>query len=144
MSLINFSKSSVPTRQKLSWLVLGLFLGSLGFYAFQGLYVKTPDSPTGKYALLREGQASTQKIHYSLEKDSRLQKDLSSYIYSSNTPVSVQNVSVYFIDLAKGNWAGINENTGYSPASLLKVAIMIAYFKQAEDSPQLLQKKIVS
>jgi beta-lactamase class A len=51
-------------------------------------------------------------------------------------------VSVYYRDLVTGRWFGINEKNAYPPASLLKVPLMIAYFKEAEDDPTLLNKKI--
>jgi beta-lactamase class A len=51
-------------------------------------------------------------------------------------------VSVYFRDLNTGRWFGINEEKGYSPASLLKVPVMIAFFKEAENDPSILTKKV--
>jgi len=50
---------------------------------------------------------------------------------------------VYFRDLKTGTWAGIDENAEYSPASLLKVPIMIAWFKKAEDHSGLLNTELV-
>lgn len=55
----------------------------------------------------------------------------------------VEDVSVYFHDLVSGSWFGINENNQYAPGSLLKIPIMIAYLKLAEQHPELLAKKIV-
>lgn len=54
-----------------------------------------------------------------------------------------QYISVYFRDLNNGPWFGINEQEGFSPASLLKVPIMMAYFKLAETRPGLLSKQVV-
>ena len=51
--------------------------------------------------------------------------------------------SVYFRDLNNGMWFGINENIAYRPASMLKVPVMLAYFKLAESDPGLLGRKIV-
>ena len=55
----------------------------------------------------------------------------------------VDEVSVYFRDLNNGASFGINENAKFAPASLLKLPIMIAYLKLAENNPQLLDKKII-
>ena len=55
-------------------------------------------------------------------------------------PSSVDTVSVYFRDLTEGRWMGIDENVGYAPASMMKVAIMIAYFMEAENNPTLLSQ----
>ena len=53
-----------------------------------------------------------------------------------------QNISIYFRDLNNGPWLSINGEEKFSPASLLKVPLMIAYFKLAENNPSLLNKKI--
>jgi beta-lactamase class A len=53
-------------------------------------------------------------------------------------------VSVFFRHLNNGPVFGINEHIRYSPASLLKVPIMIALFKQADlDGPSYLEQKIL-
>ncbi|MDP2279653.1 MAG: serine hydrolase, partial [Nitrospirota bacterium] len=52
------------------------------------------------------------------------------------------HISVYFRDMNNGPWFGIKENEEFSPASLLKVPIMMAYFKMAETDPQALKKAI--
>ncbi len=54
----------------------------------------------------------------------------------------MNSVSVYYQDLKSGRWFGINQNENYDPASLLKIPIMIAYFKEAESDPSILSKKI--
>ena len=51
--------------------------------------------------------------------------------------------SVYYRDLNRGRWIGVNEEKEYTPASLLKVIIMITYFKEAELDPQILERPIV-
>jgi beta-lactamase class A len=51
-------------------------------------------------------------------------------------------ISIYFRDLSKGQWISINEKEQYYPASLLKVLIQIAYYKQAEHEPAILSKKL--
>ena len=48
--------------------------------------------------------------------------------------------SVYIRDLTSGRWTGINEDDLYTPASLLKVPILIAYLKQAEKDPAVLRE----
>jgi beta-lactamase class A len=53
------------------------------------------------------------------------------------------DASVYFRDLANGMWFGINESVAYRPASILKVQIMIAYFKIAQANPEFLQQEIL-
>jgi hypothetical protein len=49
-------------------------------------------------------------------------------------------ISVYYRDLLGGPWFGINENTEFDPASMMKVMIMVVWLKRAENNPQLLKK----
>lgn len=43
-----------------------------------------------------------------------------------------------------GPWVGINEDEKFSPASLIKVPLMITYFKAAESNPSLLKQTIIA
>lgn len=51
--------------------------------------------------------------------------------------------SMYFRDLNNGPWVGVNEDTKFTPASLMKVPIMIAYYKSKETNLGLPKKKII-
>lgn len=51
-------------------------------------------------------------------------------------------VGLYYRDLNNGPWIGINEDQTFSPQSLLKLPVALAYYKLAENSPQLLEKEI--
>lgn len=55
----------------------------------------------------------------------------------------VRSVAVYFRDLNNGAWIGHHEQEQFVPASLAKVPIVIACFRQAEDDPAFLEKKII-
>lgn len=51
-------------------------------------------------------------------------------------------VSVYFRDLNDGPWFGIKEKEEFVGGSLLKVPLMIAYLKESETNPNVLERKI--
>ena len=68
-----------------------------------------------------------------------LQSEVQSLIDSEIRSGRATDVSVYLRGF-KGKWVGVNENQQYVPASLLKVPLMIVYFKQAEDDPAILDK----
>lgn len=70
-----------------------------------------------------------------------LEKKINDFIASTVNGKSTL-VGVYFRDLVNGHWVGINENQKFSPASLLKVPIMIAYFKFAQKNAGSLSKAI--
>lgn len=54
----------------------------------------------------------------------------------------VSDVSIYFREMQPGKWFAINDSEKYAPASLLKVPIMMAYFKQSESNHSLLVEQI--
>lgn len=54
----------------------------------------------------------------------------------------VQSVAVYFRDLEDGPWFGIGEDELFSPASTMKVPVLIAYYKMAEGNPGILERQI--
>jgi beta-lactamase class A len=53
------------------------------------------------------------------------------------------HVSIYFRDLGSDSGFGIGEDYKFTPASLMKVPVMIAYLKRAEADPAYLQRKIL-
>lgn len=73
---------------------------------------------------------------------STLDSTLRAYVNECNNKGLTTNISVYFRDMNNGPWIGINEDEVYAPASLLKVPIMIAVYKIADDDPTFLKKKI--
>lgn len=64
--------------------------------------------------------------------------------YASNLKAEgrVNDVAIYFRDLNNGPTFGINEKSDFFPASLLKVPVMMAYFRWAEREPHLLETEI--
>ncbi len=53
-----------------------------------------------------------------------------------------KRVSVWVRDLNTGQWAASNEFDTYAPASLLKLPLMIAYYKFAEIQPSILDEEL--
>ncbi|NCN51043.1 MAG: serine hydrolase [Candidatus Pacebacteria bacterium] len=53
-----------------------------------------------------------------------------------------EEVSVYYRDLNNGPWFGINEETTFSPQSLLKLPIAMSYYKKADLDPNLLSSEL--
>ncbi|MDQ5950963.1 MAG: beta-lactamase class [Patescibacteria group bacterium] len=53
-----------------------------------------------------------------------------------------QDISLYYRDLLNGPWYGYDENETFSPQSLLKLPIILAYFKIADENPNILNEEI--
>jgi len=71
-----------------------------------------------------------------------LENKLHTFIDKKISSQDATHISLYFRDLNNGPWFGINENENFSPASLLKVPLMIAYYKEAEAKPESLKQEI--
>ncbi|MBI5456169.1 serine hydrolase [Candidatus Kaiserbacteria bacterium] len=72
-----------------------------------------------------------------------LKRKVETLIHEKLQDGTAESISVYYRDTEASRWIGVNEDTAYYPASLLKVPLMIAYFKAEESDPSLLQRKIV-
>lgn len=76
--------------------------------------------------------------------NTRIQKKVEQVIDEKTHNGSITNASVYFRDLGNGPWFGINEDEKFTPASLLKVSILISYYKMIEANPSLLDNKFLA
>lgn len=71
-----------------------------------------------------------------------LQSSLNEYITNAIKANNASQISVYLRLLNNGPWIGINENESYTPASLLKVPVMVGILKKAEEDSNYLKRKI--
>ncbi len=71
-----------------------------------------------------------------------LEDNLNEFIESEIEQSHIINASVYYRDLENGPWISVNGDNEYTPASLLKVPLLIAYYKQAEKDPSILTRSI--
>lgn len=76
-------------------------------------------------------------------KNLEIKEKLQNLIKSETAKNSVSHVSIYLRDLNNGPWIGINEYEKFSPASLMKVPLLISYLKIAETNPEILNKVVV-
>ncbi len=65
---------------------------------------------------------------------------LTSYINSGLSKKEFTHAAVYYRDLNNGPWFGINQSSLFTPASLIKVPIMMIYYKKAETNPKVLDQ----
>jgi beta-lactamase class A len=64
-------------------------------------------------------------------------------VINASKQKGLTRASVFMYSLNQGRWIGVNENETYPPASMFKVIIMIAYLKGEEQSPELLNEKLI-
>lgn len=130
------------------WLTLGsiliLIIGYLTNYAWHRLYIQSENDTKGELH-----QGGYNYISPLLEcsdihdiKQSNLEDKLKNIIKKNVDNNNITYASLYFRDLNNGPWIGINEQEEFTPASLLKVPLMIAYLKLAEDDINILNDNI--
>lgn len=127
-----------------------LLLGSLLGYAFANArYTSRLET---QISLLRPANSNYQFINplvgvdltpqQSFPEMDRIKEQVGTYIKSEVAAGRAARASVYFRNVFNAHWMALNENETFDPGSLLKVPIMIAYFKEAETDPSVLDRKI--
>ncbi|MEN9613909.1 MAG: hypothetical protein RLZZ347_216 [Candidatus Parcubacteria bacterium] len=95
----------------------------------------------GKYNLINPLLVCGNTDSKDFDEYNDLKLKIQKVINAKITDGSAKTVSVYF--RSNGKWLGINENEKYSPASLNKVPIMMAYYKKAEENPGILSQELI-
>lgn len=72
-----------------------------------------------------------------------LESKVNNLVGQKKSNKEADKISLYFNALDEGRWIGVGETEQYNPASLLKVVIMLSYFKKAENDPSILAVKKV-
>ena len=75
-------------------------------------------------------------------KDINLELTLSWYIAQKTLAEETTYISVYFRNLNNGNRFGINEKEVFSPASLMKLPLLMAYLKWLQNEPGIFNIKL--
>jgi hypothetical protein len=124
-------------------MTLGFFLGKCGVEKKALLNTKKIEKREIGYKYispLLECESYNSSLDYNFPE---IQKKTKKIIDSHIAKKDVDLVSLYLRDLNNGPWMAINGENKFSPASLLKVPLMMAYFKLAEEDEALLNKKLV-
>lgn len=64
-------------------------------------------------------------------------------VASETAAGNASEVAVYFRDLRNGPWFGVYDDTVFTPGSLLKVPMMMAYYKRLATDPGLAERKLL-
>jgi hypothetical protein len=62
-----------------------------------------------------------------------LEKSVENYITEAKKQGQAKNISFFFRDLNQAGWTGVGQEDLYNPGSMLKVSVLIAYFKIADE-----------
>jgi len=75
--------------------------------------------------------------------DKTLENKLAAYVANEYENQKAQSISVYFSSLSGNSWAGVNADAEYHPGSMMKVLIMIAYYRESQLDPAILDQNFV-
>jgi len=129
------------------WAIVGCLLvgGAAGFAA--GHYLKS--APVSNTQSIRENTDQYKFIHPLLAVSrtdmstpspqyTKLAGSVNAFIAKQKASAAVSSASVYFVNYGKSGSFAINQNEAYDPASMLKVVIMVAYLKESDTDPAIL------
>ncbi len=138
---------------KVRFILFFLLGASISFFITKSIYLKPDKKPVQQILQngdfeKRAGQSQFvnpllecgQNINQ-LKELSPFKKTIISQIEDLKAKNQISEIAVYFRDLNNGPWFGIDEQNTFSPASLLKVPLAIAYYKLAEADSSLLDKQ---
>ncbi len=131
--------------------VLAVGFGAGYFFEYNNNFIKTKELILGIkpvrennfdykfiYPLLRYDFGDAK---YFLE-DKTLENKINDYIEQQYQSQNAQSISVYYSDLLTSRWSGVNYETQYYPGSLMKVLIMMDYYRQKQLNQSILQKSL--
>ena len=142
-------KHTIPPAYKVGLAALGLILigaGFVGGYAARPAPLSSSQAirlSNNPYTLVDPLLAVSRTYTGDPSSEYRaLDSSVQKYIDTQKATGNITTASVYFINYGKGGSFGINENDAYDPASLLKVVVMVAYLKEADTDPSVLDQTI--
>ncbi len=144
-------KKILISRPLLLTLVAGAL--ALGIFVGAGMGMLAPLTGSRGEAAPESAEGTFKFIRASLESKNaerkQKNKELKPFRYKVNATIEeglkrgdASAISFYFRDLINGNRFGIGDTDKFSPKSLLKLPLMIAYFKWSEVNPLVLRKTL--
>ncbi len=97
----------------------------------------------GNFSLINPllGSVSSPATDVGIFKD--LRNNITDYLEEEKSNGNLYEYSFYFKDLNSPLWFGVNEGDSFSPASLFKLPIAIAVYKQIEGDNKFLNKRLI-
>lgn len=132
-------------------LIFGVAIGYFAASFTQNKPETTSDENSDNTLIIRAGGyqftnplLDCDNFHPSILKNHvELKNNLNNYVNEAIKGGTADTISVYFCSLNNGPWIGVNENYYYTPASLLKVPLLVAVLKKSEEDSDFLKTKIL-
>ena len=122
----------------------GVFIGGLALFLWLG--VQSPAvfkiHPTQKYPYINPILAVDVFENRQFGQNHALELQVEGLINDHKRKGGITSATVYYRDIEPGIWFGVGADQKFSPGRLLKIPIMISYFKLAESNPEILNQRI--
>ncbi len=150
MNLADVSERAAPKNPLLRRLRAFFFCGCLGlgigYMVWGPIFNVDPSASRHKkcetnYRFVNP-EPNCEILESTIERMKSAEKDVSTLVSSALGSGKVTRASVFSRDLSTLRYVGVNERELYSPASLLKIPLMVAYLKYAETNPDVLNAPI--
>ncbi len=141
--------ANIPLRTFAVFLA-GSVIGAGGMYAINA---QTPNKTNSnfypiredveKYPLISPLLACNATNNEQLAPYKKLKDNLNEVIAEERASGNVKEASVYVHEFKTGKWVGVDEEVRYEPASMMKVVLMIAYLRSAQEDPHVVANRYV-
>ncbi|MBI3633015.1 MAG: serine hydrolase [Candidatus Vogelbacteria bacterium] len=123
-------------------LLVGISVHWMASYSKPDTNYTGPLREKTSYKLIQPLLACQISNNKNFRKESVVEDGIQSVVDNIHHLGLAKDVSVYFQNFNNGHWTGVNEDELYAPASLNKVSLLIAFLKQAEVNPSILDQKV--
>ncbi|MBK8563967.1 MAG: serine hydrolase [Saprospiraceae bacterium] len=146
------SQSSFFRRRNVAIIsfAIGILITTISAYFYYGKSIESAIKQTPPYEIKRLSTYKNIRPIISVEpKDEspnlkNTKAAVGSLIDSLKKEGILKDASIYFRKTSTSEWISINNTIRYHPASLMKVAMMLAWLKSAEAVPGTLEKKLTA
>ena len=130
--------------KKFFWTTTTLIMVGMSLIVVSILFIQKPALRCAmQYDFINANVVCNDKASISKAGYAKTQDEILQYINGQKQQGNADSVSVYFRDLEDGPIFGIEETAPFVPASLLKLPLSLVFFRIAEESPSILEEKIV-
>ena len=131
----------------ISGIILGFIIGYFVFYTTKQTPPKTRINTSAYQQKARKHfinpfSESKEFRSYDVRPIPNLETIINKTVEQQITASNATSIAVYYRDLTNDQVIGVNETEKFSPASLLKVPVLITILKYAEDHPEVLTQTI--
>lgn len=137
---MNLKSTHFFSRQSLIAIIILLLV--IIFFIGGKIIINHKDCDRSSYKLINSQIVCNEKKTINKKNYLEFKSKLLSYIENEINNNNLTEISIYFRDLKFGPTFGINEYTQFSPASLLKVPMMITYLDLFELDTEILNTKL--